>query len=76
MMSSHRSGPIFKDFISLGEGKGISVTLWKSSLKLERKERQNGVWQVTQEISLAPRVLEYLFARIPIWLAKMAENSK
>lgn len=69
--------PLFKDFISLGEGRGISVTLWKNSLRLERRERQNdGTWLTTQQIALAPKVLEYLFARIPIWIAKMSESNE
>ena len=65
-------GPIFKDFVSLGLGKGLSITVWNSHVKIERKERQSdGSWKVTQEIALAPKVLEYLFARIPIWIDKM-----
>lgn len=68
------SRPLFKDFISLGEGKGLSITLWKTALKIERKEREKGSWRTTQEITLAPRVLEYIFARIPMWIALMTEK--
>lgn len=65
------ANPIKKDYIPLGEGKGIRVTLWPNSLALERVEKKEGDWETTQEITLASKVMEYLTARLPGWITLM-----
>lgn len=67
---------IRKDYVSLGEGKGITITLLPKSLVLERKEKKEGKWQVTEKITLAPKLLEYLFARIPQYIAFMESHGR
>lgn len=69
------ANPIKKDYIAMGEGKGISVTLWPNSLQLERKEKEGTVWKTTEKMTLAPKVLEYLAARIPAFIALMESQS-
>jgi len=61
----------------LGEGQGISVTLWSNNLQLQRRERdENGNWKTTQEINLARQILEKLFIRLPIFFKKMKDEEK
>jgi len=69
--------PIYKAYFPLGEGQGISVTLWKSNLQLQRRERdEEGNWVTTQEIALAKQILEKLYIRLPILFQKMRESEK
>lgn len=63
------TNPIRSDYINLGEGKGIRVTLWPTRLVLERIEKEKGKWNVKEKITLAPKVLEWLCARIPAFIA-------
>lgn len=67
------ANPIKSDYIAMGEGKGIKVTLWPTSLQLERieKDEKTKKWKTTEKITLAPKVLEYLGVRIPAWIAMM-----
>jgi hypothetical protein len=67
---------IRKDYVPLGEGKGISITLLLTSLVLERREKKEGKWQITEKITLAPKLLECLFARIPQYIAFMEAHQK
>ena len=71
--------PLYSAFWSLGEGKGIKVTLWKTNLRLERRERDTTAvkeWKTTQEISLARPILEKLYIRLPYFFAKMKKGGK
>ena len=63
--------PIKSDYINLGEGKGMRITVWPNSVKLERVEKKNGKWETTEQITLAIKVLEWLNARIPAFIAMM-----
>ncbi len=65
------ANPIKSDYITLGEGKGIKVTLWPTSLALERVERKEGKWETQEKITLAPKVLEWLGVRIPGYVSMM-----
>lgn len=74
-MEVKKKQPLYQDYVPLGKGVGINISLWGSSLQLQRRERDdNGNWKTTQEFNLAPRVLEYIFARIPIWIEKMKKQ--
>lgn len=68
-----KTKPLDRDYIPLGEGKGIRITLWDNNLRLERVERDphTNKWDKTQEINLARPVLERLYIRIPIWFNKL-----
>lgn len=58
--------PLRKGYVSLGEGKGIQITVWQNNLQLTRVERdENKEWKETQEINLAPMVLKELFWQLP-----------
>lgn len=65
------ANPIKSDYIHLGEGKGIKVTLWPTSLTLERVEKneKTGKWEGKEKVTLAPKVLEWLGVRIPAFIA-------
>jgi len=68
--------PIKSEYITLGEGKGIRVTLWPNSLRLERIEKKEGKWETSEKITLAIKVLEWLGVRIPAFIAMMEAQSK
>lgn len=63
--------PIKSEYVTLGEGKGIKITLWPNSLRLERVEKKEGKWETTEKITLAIKVLEWLGVRIPAFIAMM-----
>ncbi len=65
------TNPIKNDYIGLGEGRGIKVTLWPTSLMLERVKREYGKWKTQEKITLAPKVLEWLGVRIPGYVSMM-----
>jgi hypothetical protein len=65
------ANPIKSDYINLGEGKGMRVTVWPNSVKLERVEKKSGKWETTEQVTLAIKVLEWLNARIPAFIAMM-----
>jgi hypothetical protein len=67
---------IKSDYIPLGEGRGMTITLFPSYLIIERKEKKDGRWVVTEKITLAQKILEYLFARIPSYIVVMDSESK
>ncbi|MBS3052458.1 MAG: hypothetical protein J4428_03755 [Candidatus Aenigmarchaeota archaeon] len=60
------NAPLMKEYYSLGEGKGISATVWENNVQLQRQEKIDGKWEVKQEINLAKPILEKLFVRIPV----------
>ncbi|MCW1296983.1 MAG: hypothetical protein OH319_04855 [Candidatus Parvarchaeota archaeon] len=68
--------PIKSDYIPLGEGKGITITLFPNYLVIERKEKKGNTWVVTEKVTLAQKILEYLFARIPGYIAVMDSENK
>lgn len=71
------ANPIKSDYITLGEGKGIKVTLWPNSLTLERTEKSEaGKWETKEKITLAGKVLEWLGVRIPAFIAMMDAQKK
>jgi hypothetical protein len=69
--------PLYKEWFTLGEGKGISLALWENNIQLQRRERDdNKVWNTTQEINLAKPVLEKLFIRLPTLFRAMKEEDQ
>ena len=69
--------PKYKAYWSLGEGQGISVTLWENHLQLQRRVRdENGNWKTEQEISLARPILEKLYIRLPCLFQKMKKGEE
>ena len=68
--------PIYRNYFPLGEGSGISVTLWSNSLQLQRREKEGDTWKTTQEIHLARNILEKLFIRLPKLFNLMKESGK
>lgn len=67
------ANPIKSDYVNLGEHKGMKITLWPTSLQIERveKDEKSGKWETKEKITLAPKVLEYLGVRIPAFIAMM-----
>lgn len=67
------ANPIKSDYIAMGEGRGMKITLWPTSLQIERVEKDETTkkWETKEKITLAPKVLEYLGVRIPAFIAMM-----
>jgi len=65
--------PLYRNYFPLGEGSGISVTLWSNSLQLQRREKEGDMWKTTQEIHLARNILEKLYIRLPRLFGLMRE---
>jgi len=59
------SKELYREYFSLGEGKGIRISVFKTHLRLERVEKIENKYQTTQEIALAPQILEKLYIRLP-----------
>lgn len=58
--------PKYKAYFPLGEGQGISVSVWENNIQLQRRVRdENGNWKTEQEIALARPILEKLYIRLP-----------
>ena len=72
------ANPIKSDYMAMGEGKGMKITLWPNSLQIERVEKNatTGKWDTKEKITLATKVLEYLAARIPAFVAMMEAQKK
>jgi len=72
------TNPIKSDYIAMGEGKGMKITLWPSSLQIERieKDANTGKWETKEKITLATKMLEYLAARIPAFVTIMDSQKK
>lgn len=69
--------PLYKAYWPLGEGQGISATLWENNLQLERRVRdQSGNWKTEQEINLARSILEKLYIRLPILFEQMKSEEE
>ena len=70
--------PLASEWVGLGEGKGLNIAVWPTHVQIERKERDPNTnqWGITQQISLAPMVLERIFIRFPRWFELMRENEK
>ena len=68
---------IIKDeYIGLGEGKGMKIQLYPNRLVMQRMEKKEDKWEKTQDIALNIRVLEFLAARLPAWIAMMDAQKK
>jgi len=72
------ANPIKSDYINLGEHKGMKITLWPTSLQIERveKDEKTNKWETKEKVTLAIKVLEYLNARIPAFIAMMEAHKK
>ena len=68
-------GPVSHGWFSLGQGRGIKWTLWKTSVTFQRKEKQGYKWIALEELHVAPKVLKELVWRIPGWLETVDGNS-
>ena len=64
-------GILRDEYIGLGDGKGMKVQLWPNRLVIQRMEKKEGKWEKTQDIALNIRVLEFIAARLPAWIAMM-----
>lgn len=65
--------PLDRKYIPLGEGKGISITVWSNNIQIQRKERdENNKWQTTQEINIAKKIIPELFIVLPLAYEKMS----
>lgn len=67
-------GPTSYGWFGLGQGKGIKWTLWKTSVTLQRQEKQGDKWLTTEELHVAPKVLKEMVWRIPGWLEYIEKN--
>ena len=68
---------IIKDeYVGLGEGKGMKIQLWPNRLVIQRMEKKEGKWEKTQDIAMNIRVVEFLAARLPAWIAMMDEKKE
>lgn len=63
-----------KEYLPLGEGKGVVIILKNNGITLQRRERNNKKWSVTQEIFLSKPILEKLFVRIPVYFLHFYNN--
>jgi hypothetical protein len=72
------ANPIKSDYIAMGTGKGMKITLWPNSLQIERveKDEKTNKWETKEKITLAPKILEYLGVRIPAFIAMMDAQKK
>lgn len=61
-------------WFSLGQGRGIKWTLWKTSVTFQRQEKQGDQWITLEELHVAPKVLKEFAWRSPIWLSKMCQD--
>ena len=69
--------PISREYWPLGEGQGISATVWPNNLQLQRRVKNpDGSWQTTQEIALAKPILEKLYIRLPKIFEAMKEEKQ
>jgi len=59
------------EYIGLGEGKGMKIQLFPNRVVIQRMEKKENKWEKTQDIALNIRVLEFLAARLPAWIAMM-----
>jgi len=67
-------GPVSHGWFSLGQGRGIKWTLWKTSVTFQRQEKQGDKWIALEELHVAPKVLKELVWRIPGWLECTERN--
>lgn len=72
------ANPIKSDYVAMGEGRGMKITLWPTSLQIERVEKDETTkkWETKEKITLAPKLLEYLGVRIPAFIAMMDAQKK
>ena len=78
-MTKEKSRPLTNSYIPLGEGKGVKVAVWPSSVTLQRTEKKEGQWQTTEEFHLAYNVIREISWRATHWLQQMdqiRENEK
>ncbi len=73
--SKKAEGPLSYGWFSLGQSRGIKWTLWKTSVTLQRREKQGDNWLTTEELHVAPKVLKELVWRIPSWLESIEKNN-
>ncbi len=66
--------PIAKGWVPLGVGKSVNWILWQNNITLQRKEKKDEQWQVTEEFHIASPVLKELAWRIPHWLTAMEKT--
>lgn len=69
-------GPLDSGWFSLGQGRGIKWTLWKTSVTFNRQEKQGDKWLTMEELHVAPKILKELAWRSPGWLSSIERNGK
>lgn len=70
-----KDGPLSFGWIHLIPGKGIKWVLWKTSVTLQRQEKQGDNWLTTEELHVAPQILKEIAWRIPGWLEAIDKNN-
>jgi len=74
---AEKTYPLAKYKVFLGQDKNIEIAVWPKNVELQRREKmENGEWQTTQKINLAPQVLEAMFIRMPVWHKIMEKASE
>lgn len=74
LVSGKVEGPVDTGWFSLGSGRGIKWTLWKTSVTFQRQEKQGDKWITLEELHVAPKVLKEISWRCPIWLDKIEKS--
>jgi len=69
-------GPVSHGWFSLGQGRGIKWTLWKTSVTFQRQEKQGDKWIALEELHVAPKVLKEMVWRIPGWLETVEQSDE
>lgn len=73
--SEGHEGPVSHGWFSLGQGRGIKWTLWKTSVTFQRSEKQGDKWITLEELHVAPKILKEFVWRIPGWLEIIDKNN-
>lgn len=69
-------GPVSHGWFSLGQGRGIKWTLWRTSVTFQRQEKQGDKWIALEELHVAPKILKEIVWRIPGWLETVDGNGR
>jgi hypothetical protein len=75
VLEKKSEGPADYGWFSLGQGRGIKWTLWKTSVTFQRQEKQGDKWITLEELHVAPKVLKEVSWRCPGWLSVIEGGS-
>jgi|GEM_PF-4491561 len=57
----------------MAENAFVSVTVWPRSIKLEKRQKVQNQWTTTEAFVVTKGLLEFLFAKTPLIVIKMAD---